>query len=258
MSPIRRLSFIRSLIQRGRPEFSTMALLALLAMVAWGFAELAESVAYGPAARLERAIILLMRTPGDPSNPIGPPFVEELMRDFTALGGVGVLTLLTIAVAGLLWLQRNRMSMVVLLIAVSSGILFSQVAKNAFDRARPDIVPHGSIVHTASFPSGHSMMSAIVYLTLAVLVARVQERRAIKIYVIALAALLTIAVGVSRVYLGVHWPSDVLAGWAAGTGWALAVALATELLDRGEPPSMVLTDRDSPNHPEFKAKGGDA
>ena len=112
------------------------------------------------------------------------------------------------------------------------GIVVSSIAKGFFDRPRPDLVPHGSIVSTASFPSGHSMMAAVAYLTLGVLIARVLADRRLKIYVLCLAMMVTVLVGVSRVYLGVHWPTDVLAGWLAGSGWAVACLLGARLVSR--------------------------
>jgi undecaprenyl-diphosphatase len=143
-----------------------------------------------------------------------------------------VLGIITVAVAGLLWLQGLHRTMVFLVVAVVGGMLVSTLFKLGFDRPRPDLVPHGAAVFTASFPSGHSMMAAVAYLTLAVLSARVQARRVIKVYLIVLAALLTVAIGVSRVYLGVHWPTDVVAGWCAGAAWALSCWLVARGLSR--------------------------
>ena len=124
------------------------------------------------------------------------------------------------------------------LAAVGGGIVLSSLLKAGFERPRPELVPHGSLVYTASFPSGHSMMAAVVYLTLGALLARAQPRRRLKVYLLALAVLVTVAVGISRVYLGVHWPTDVLAGWTIGGAWALlwwAVALGLQRRGRIEP-----------------------
>jgi undecaprenyl-diphosphatase len=121
---------------------------------------------------------------------------------------------------------------VLVLVSVAGGLLLSTLFKEAFDRPRPDLVPHGATVYTASFPSGHSMMAAVTYLTLAVMYARVEPRRAVKIYLIAVATLIILFVGASRVYLGVHWPTDVVAGWLAGATWALFCWLIARWLQR--------------------------
>ena len=152
----------------------------------------------------------------------------------TALGGIGVLTFLTLAAAGYLWLSGKRRSMLLLLVSVGGGQLLSTLFKRGFERPRPDLVPHEALVYTASFPSGHAMMAAVTYLTLAAMLARVQPSRVLKVYILALAMIVTVAVGVSRVYLGVHWPTDVLAGWTAGAAWALVCwTLASRLAQRG-------------------------
>lgn len=202
------------------------------ATAVWGFVELAGAVLAGSAEQFDRWILLALRDPHDPARPLGPPWLEEMMRDFTALGGVGVLTLLTATVAGYLTLAGKRRAALDVLLSVGTGILLSTLLKLGFDRPRPDLVPHGSRVYTASFPSGHSMMSAIVYLTLGALVARFRPGLVTKAYVLSLAVLLTFLVGVSRVYLGVHWPTDVLGGWATGAAWALLCWLVTLWLQR--------------------------
>ena len=211
---------------------STLVVLLIIALGGWSFAELADEVDDGETRAFDEALLLALRVPGDTADPLGPPWVEEVARDVTALGGMTVLTVLTLATAVLLWLQGHRSNMVFLLVSVAGGMLAAHLIKLGFDRPRPDLVPHGMYVMTASFPSGHSMMAAVSYLTLAVLSARVQSRRVIKIYLIALAALLAIAVGVSRVYLGVHWPTDVVAGWCAGAVWALSCWLVARWLSR--------------------------
>ncbi|PWS37071.1 hypothetical protein DFH01_09345 [Falsiroseomonas bella] len=215
-----------------RLEAGAVLLVLLIAGSVWAFVELADEVLEGETAAIDRAVLLLLRTPGDPADPLGPPWVEEIGRDVTALGGIAVLTLLTLVVAAFLALRRMRGAAWLLLLATGSGMLASFVLKDLFDRPRPDLVPHGAHVVSASFPSGHSMMAAIVYLTLGALLARVQPQRRIKAFVLSVSILLAVLVGISRVYLGVHWPTDVLAGWTVGAAWALMFWLLARWLQR--------------------------
>lgn len=206
---------------RERLEFRTFAAIALLAGGTWSFIEIADEVVEGESQTIDTKILLAFRNAGDLSDPIGPAWVEELGRDLTALGGVAVLSVLTFAVAGYLWLSGKVRAMWLMFGAIGGGLLVSTLLKHGFDRTRPDLVPHGSIVYSASFPSGHSMLAAITYLTLAAMLAEIQPKRTLKVYFIVVAVLLTFGVGLSRIYLGVHWPTDVLAGWAVGASWAL-------------------------------------
>ncbi|EPX78396.1 phosphatase PAP2 family protein [Salipiger mucosus] len=213
-------------------ELQMLAISTGIIVGVWGFAELADEVIEGETQGIDRQLLLLLRTPGDLADPLGPPVAEEIGRDLTALGGIIALTLATLATCGFFLLLRRYGSAFYMGATVGGGILLSSVAKGLFDRARPDLVPHGSIVHTASFPSGHSTMAAITYLTLAVLIARVLPQRRLKVYVMTVAVLLTVLVGVSRVYLGVHWPTDVLSGWLVGLAWAMLCLLGARLLAR--------------------------
>jgi undecaprenyl-diphosphatase len=212
-------------------EPKLLALLLTIAACGWIFVGLAEEVSEGETHAIDQALLLALRNPLDPADPLGPGWLEEVMRDVTALGSISVLGAITLAAAGYLLLLGRRNSSLLVLASVGGGQLFSSLFKLGFDRPRPDLVPHGTLVYTASFPSGHAMLSAVTYLTLAALLARVQPRRALKIYVLGLAVILTVAVGVSRVYLGVHWPSDVLAGWTAGAAWALGCWLVAGWLE---------------------------
>lgn len=209
------------LAKLGRRELSLLLLLCLAAGSAWIFIEIADEVVEGELHEIDTAILLALRTSGNPADPLGPGWLQEMGRDITALGGTLVTTLVTLAAAGFLALQGKRRAAVFVTVAIFSGVILGWLLKSGFDRPRPDLVPHGSIVSSSSFPSGHSMTAAIVYLTLAAVLIRVQTRRPLQLYLLSLALLITIAVGVSRVYLGVHWPSDVLAGWTAGAAWAV-------------------------------------
>ena len=212
---------VRFLRWLGARELSVLVVLFALMGSLWVFVELAEEVMEGETGDFDRIILLSMRNANDLNDPIGPRWVEEIGRDMTALGGNAILTLLTLAVVGFLILDGKGRVAMVLVIATLGALGVSTLLKYSIDRDRPNLVPHGSVVYTASFPSGHSMLAASTYLTMAALLARVQRSRRIKAYILLVAIVLTVLVGISRVYLGVHWPTDVLAGWTAGTGWAL-------------------------------------
>ena len=227
---------IAGLVARvGRIERITLAAVILAAGLLFAFARIAGAVRRGGTEDFDEWLIVALRTPGDLADPVGPKWVEEMMRDFTALGSTGVLAVMVLAIAGFLAITRKGHAASFVLASVAGGVLVGQTMKWAYARPRPELVPHGTEVFTASFPSGHSMMAAVVYLTLGALLARTEADRAVKIYVLAVAVLLTMLVGVSRVYLGVHWPTDVLAGWALGGVWALICLLVMQWLQtRGQ------------------------
>jgi undecaprenyl-diphosphatase len=220
---------LRFLTWLGEHELHVLLGVAAIAGGVWIFGSLADAVIEGGTLAFDRSVLLAMRRPGDLA-PIGPPAVAEAARDLTALGGVAVLGLLTVITAGYVVLDGKRRMAFFMCAAIASGLGISLVLKDAFQRPRPDIVPHADYIHTASFPSGHSMMSALTYLTLGALLARSQERKRMKAYILLVAALLTFVVGLSRVYLGVHWPTDVLAGWTAGAVWAVLCSLVARRL----------------------------
>lgn len=219
-------------VEFARHHFASLALL-ILGVGVFAFLGIADEVLEGDTLRFDRWLLLALRAPGDATDPLGPEWVEELFRDFTALGGVGVLSLLTLASVGYLWLQGLHRIAWFVLGAIGGGLLLTLALKSGFDRPRPDLVSYGSMVYTSSFPSGHSMLSAAVYLTGGALLAVVHGERRIRIYLISCAVLATLLVGASRVYLGVHWPSDVLAGWAAGAAWAACCWLVAQWLQEG-------------------------
>jgi len=206
-------------------ERRTLSAIILAASLLFAFFTLANAVTQGSMHTFDEWLIIALRRPGDLADPIGPKWLEEMMRDFTALGSTGVLTLMALVITGFLAMTRKGYAALFVLGSVAGGVLISQATKWAYARPRPDLVPHGTEVFTASFPSGHSMMAAVVYLTLGALLARTQSGGRVKTYVLAVAVLLTVLVGASRVYLGVHWPTDVLAGWALGGMWALICLL---------------------------------
>jgi undecaprenyl-diphosphatase len=216
-------------------EWGPLLSLGAVSLGAWAFVELAGEVVEGDTSAFDRRLLLALRNPADLSDPVGPSWVEESARDITGLGGYAILTFMTVAAIAYLLMARKRHAALLVLVAIGGGMLLSTALKWGFERPRPDLVPHGTRIYTASFPSGHAMLSAITYLTLGALLARVQQRRRVKAFLLSLAVVLTLAVGASRVYLGVHWPSDVLAGWCVGAAWAaLCWFVALQLQRRGQ------------------------
>lgn len=210
----------------GGVELPTLMMIFVVGVGLWGFIAVADNVSEGDTHRIDRTILLSMRNADDVNDPLGPRWLEEMSRDATAMGGIAILVLLTLSTCTYLWLMGRTRAAWFVLGAIAGGIVLSMLMKMGFDRPRPELVPHESEVYSASFPSGHSMMAAVVYLTLGALLARIHSRRRVKIFFLALAIFVTVAVGVSRVYVGVHWPTDVLAGWAAGATWATLCWLA--------------------------------
>jgi undecaprenyl-diphosphatase len=213
-------------------ELETLALLVVVTMGAWGFAEIADEVRDGSTRSIDERLLYAMRSPTDLSDPIGPKWVEEMARDFTAMGGAAILVFLVLATATYLLLAGKRHAAIFVVVATGGGQLLSSLFKLGFARPRPDLVPHGAWVYSASFPSGHAMVSAVTYLTLGALLARMHRPPALKAFFFGMAIALTLAVGASRVYLGVHWPTDVAAGWAAGSVWASLCWLAAVAFQR--------------------------
>ncbi|MFN3889703.1 MAG: phosphatase PAP2 family protein [Beijerinckiaceae bacterium] len=198
-----------------------MAALAIAALCAMAFIRIAAYVAGESPGEFDVHVITALRNPADLSDPVGPAWLEEAMRDLTALGGTVVLVIMSVAAFAYLFMTGKRHAAYMLAASVLGAMALSQGMKLGFSRPRPDLVPHGARVYTMSFPSGHAMMSAAVYLTLAALLARTQEQTRVKVFIICVAAAITLLVGASRVYLGVHWPTDVIAGWAGGAAWAI-------------------------------------
>jgi undecaprenyl-diphosphatase len=213
-------------------EIGPLVSLAGCGFFAWAFVAVADEVREGETHALDSRLLLALRDPQDPANPLGPTWLEESARDITGLGGHAILTLMTLAAVIYLLMAGKRGAAVLVVAAIAGGMLLSTGLKLGFERPRPDLVPHATRVYTASFPSGHAMLSAITYLTLGALLTRVQKRRRIRAFIMGLAVALTLLVGISRVYLGVHWPSDVLAGWTGGAAWAFSCAIAMQWLQR--------------------------
>lgn len=210
------------------PRIIGAMLLAAAGLAA--FIHIAEEMGEGDTHAFDRAILMMLRARGEPALPLGPPWLVDVARDITALGSAAVLAVVIAVAVVLLAVARRYRSAVFVAVSAVSGASLTLFLKAWFDRPRPEFMPHDLYVSGASFPSGHATMSTVVYLTLAVLLVRFIDRAGIRIAVLALAVTLSVLVGVTRVYLGVHWPSDVAAGWACGSAWALGCWALAEIV----------------------------
>ena len=213
-------------------EFPVLLAGLVIAGGLWGLEELMEVARATTPHAFDTEIMLAFRQAGQPDVPIGPAWLEGAVRDITSLGSTSVLVLVTTAVIIYLLLIRRPATALLMFVAVAGGQVLSSLLKFEVDRPRPDLVSHLVSETSLSFPSGHAMLSAVTYLTLGSMAARFLPGRTTKIFVLGLAILTTLLVGASRVYLGVHWPSDVLAGWCAGFAWAMLCWLVARFLQR--------------------------
>ena len=207
-----------------RIDVRILVMFLLITGLFFAFARIASEVVEGDMRAFDHYIMLALRSPVDPSIPIGPRWFNTAMLDITAVGGTAVISAIATFVAGYLAVTRKIGLALFVVLAVSGGAILSTLLKSFFNRPRPDLVARLVDVNSASFPSGHAMNSAVIYLTLGVLLANTHTEPAVRIYILSVAIILTLMIGFSRVYLGVHWPSDVLAGWTIGASWALLCA----------------------------------
>jgi undecaprenyl-diphosphatase len=224
---------VRRLLQR-LPRFEAVPVLLMLVVACglWAFVGLAEEVMEGETHGFDSRIILAMRHAGDPAQPIGPYWLPAFARDVTSFGSSFGLIFIAAAVIGWLLMSRKPHAALLLTAALAGATALANIMKYAFGRPRPELVAHQAQVFTSSFPSSHALVSTTVYLTLGVIAMRYAPTRRLKIYVMSVAILLAVLIGLSRVYLGVHWPTDVLAGWALGAVFASLIWLVALWLQR--------------------------
>lgn len=213
-----------------RMDLVVLVSVLLGAISVWAFLVIADRATAGAPGHFDERILRGLGDANNPAEPLGPHWLQEAARDVTALGSYTVLTILVVGVLGHLLMRRQYHAALLVLVATLGGALLSNLLKDVYARPRPDLVPHLTRVSTSSFPSGHAMLSAVVYLTLGALLARLSEGRWAKAYFVGAAVVLTLLVGASRVYLGVHYPTDVTAGWAAGVAWAVLCWLVARYL----------------------------
>jgi undecaprenyl-diphosphatase len=211
-----------------------LAAIAVAAAALWSFAVILSEIQEGDTRAVDQAILAALRSAGDPSTPLGRRWLVDAARDVTALGSLTVLTLVVGATAVFLVIARHIRTAAFVVGAALGGAGLVSLVKDWVDRPRPEFVPPDVYVATMSFPSGHATMSAVVYLTIGALVARLVPSIRLKLTVLTIAMVLTVLVGASRVYLGVHWPTDVVGGWALGSAWALGWWAVSQMRIVGE------------------------
>jgi undecaprenyl-diphosphatase len=215
-----------------RLKLPTLVGAALFVALVSGFIALASEVVEKEFQSLDETGVRSFREPSNPAQPVGPSWLPETARDVTAMGSVFVLSVVTVLVTASFLLDRKAPQALAVGLAGGGGVVVSLLLKHAVQRPRPSVVPQLTEVLTSSFPSGHSMMSAAVYVTLAAVAAQFASRKSQRVFLIAAACFVSFLVGLSRIYLGVHYPTDVLAGWMAGGAWAILCTFSVRLLKR--------------------------
>lgn len=212
-------------------ESKLLASIALVSGLVLAFLRIADEMVEGEMEAFDNAILMLFRDPANVDQVIGPAWLHEMVRDITSLGSFAILGIVVVAVCSYLLLAHMRREALLVVCSVVGGTLLSTVLKMSYDRPRPDLMAM-SQQFTASFPSGHAMLSAVTFLTLGALLARLAPTRPLQVFAIGAAVVLTLLVGLSRLFMGVHYPSDILAGWCLGAAWALLCFIVATLLQR--------------------------
>ncbi len=236
--------FARHVWRIARTEISALAALFVVAAGIVIFVELADDMTGADGRAFDQAVLLAMR-PGGSADGWGPPWLETAALDLTSLGGIAVLGLFSLIVVLFLVLQRKQLSALLLVLGLAGGVLLSEGLKAVFERDRPPEAWRVVETINASFPSGHALLSAVFYLSIGVMLTRAFPRRRFKACVLGVALMLTLIVGLTRVYLAAHWATDVLAGWSVGAAWAMALWLVAYAVQR----SQAVSDRGPHDEP---------
>jgi undecaprenyl-diphosphatase len=201
---------------RGNPRHALAA-----ALICWaGFAFIVALVETGHITAFDEAGLRLWRESSDLALPHGPAWLRDAVRDYTALGGALLRNLFALGAIMALSFLKLRREAILFALTIGTGWMVEYGLKVLIGRPRPTIVPHLMEAGGNSFPSSHSFNAAVVYIAMALAFAAISPRRSVRWTVVAGAMLLTLLVALSRVWLGVHYPTDAIAGWLGGAGWA--------------------------------------
>lgn len=211
----------------------------------WLFAELAQEVGEGTTRLLDERILLWLNRHATPGR-------DGLALQITAIGNGGTVITIALVMCGFLWALRHRLAVMLVVVGVIGSDLLNRVLKATFERPRPELfvleTPFDRPV-SASFPSGHAMTAMVVYVLLAYLIGRLGGRGWFKVVVGSLATVLVLAIGVSRMYLGVHYPSDVAAGYLMGFAWITFCIFGLEAMEVVQGRSRRQQEKKLPNPP---------
>lgn len=242
------IPFARRALTLARTEISALAALFIMAFGALTFADLAEDMREPDGQMFDARVLYALRPyADDPSRPWGPWWLKEAASDLTSLGGISVLALFATIVVVFLLIQRKWLSSALLVLGLIGGVALSEGLKAIFERDRPPVIYQATETINASFPSGHALLSAVFYLSLGVMLTRAFPEKRFKAYVLGVGVLITLIIGITRIYLGAHWASDVFAGWSVGAAWAMALWLVSYAVARRQKRRhAVLQDQTAP------------
>ncbi|WP_426038036.1 phosphatase PAP2 family protein [Brevundimonas sp. DC300-4] len=221
---------MRRAITVARAEFAALGALAIVTLGTMTFVEIADDMTEADGQAFDQMVLHWMQPVA--GQPRGPWWLHEAAADITSLGGIAVLTLFAVVALGMLLILRKWLSALLLLIGLAGGVALSEGLKALFQRERPPAAFQAVETLNASFPSGHALLSTVFYLTVAVMMTRAFPRRRLKAYVLGVGMVFALMVGLTRVYLGAHWASDVMAGWCVGAAWAMALWLVSYAVER--------------------------
>ena len=240
------LRFIRRYAHSAYATFGIFVLAgaAFALLATWAFAEFAQKVTSGSTQALDDAVLRWILPHRDPA-------LDAIMLEITSLGTASVATMVVGVAALFLWLNKHKHSAILLFVSTFGGVILNNLLKLGFSRPRPEIIPWAAKATFYSFPSGHAMSATVVYSTVAYLAARLQRTHAARAAIMFIAAIIIFIICGSRVYLGVHYPSDVIAGVIVGLAWAsfcMATLEAIQLYARRNAPEVLAEEHPAPVH----------